>query len=341
MSATDNDVDNEVQNHNYRYNLLENYSYESHLMCTNLMQNAVLKAANQEISKRAKFYVSEKCGSVTLVNAEQLFKTYDTVSGTFTSAAGDVPFTFTPGKTVVCMADAQNYTITEVTAAGTGNADNNNAERNEQYKGFSTALAVQQVEIDALTLSTKSHLVKAGDPVTLNAAFDKMISSNTAVLTYSFDGSLFEYVGFDAAEGVTVINEESGEGFAKITVMRPGYDLEAFGNIELLAKADADLADGRQQVGLDLEYVVKDENGEKEIKTIGAHVFFVTANKDRVPGDTNDDGKVDLIDLSNMVDWFGTRSTNPDWDAKYIFFDFNSNNQIDVYDISYVARLIA
>ena len=57
-------------------------------------------------------------------------------------------------------------------------------------------------------------------------------------------------------------------------------------------------------------------------------------------GDTNGDGRVDLLDLSNMVDWLGFDDSREDWANWHIFFDFNGNGEIDIYDIAYVARLL-
>ncbi|MCL1848358.1 MAG: M28 family peptidase [Clostridiales bacterium] len=146
--VTDSADDIEYQDHNSRDNLEENYSYERLLMCTNLMENAVLKAARQEVSKKAKFYVDEFAGTVTLHNAEQLFKTYDTVSGAFVSAEGSLPFTFTADEAILDLADPSAYAINNVIAKGTGTADNLNAARNEQYSTFTAGIAVEMVTLD-------------------------------------------------------------------------------------------------------------------------------------------------------------------------------------------------
>ena len=75
--------------------------------------------------------------------------------------------------------------------------------------------------------------------------------------------------------------------------------------------------------------------------TAGATVRFTTLGGGTlVEGDTNEDFMVDMIDLSNMVDWFGYNEETEGWDDWYVYFDFNGNGRIDVYDIAYVARLI-
>lgn len=57
-------------------------------------------------------------------------------------------------------------------------------------------------------------------------------------------------------------------------------------------------------------------------------------------GDTNGDGRIDLLDLSNMIDWLGFNDSREDWADWHIYFDFNGNGEIDIYDIAYVARLV-
>ena len=49
--------------------------------------------------------------------------------------------------------------------------------------------------------------------------------------------------------------------------------------------------------------------------------------------------EVTLIDLSNVIDLFGVKNTEPAWeDAKY--YDYNNNGEIDIYDITVLARKV-
>jgi Ca2+-binding EF-hand superfamily protein len=58
-----------------------------------------------------------------------------------------------------------------------------------------------------------------------------------------------------------------------------------------------------------------------------------------MPGDTDGDGVITLIDISNIVDMFGVNSEDPLW-AEARFFDFNNNNEIDIADIVVIAKQI-
>ena len=196
----------------------------------------------------------------------------------------------------------------------------------------------------ALKLSTAAHNVKAGDYFTLNAAFDDRQDSNAAILEFAFDGSKFEYAGFSPAAGVTVVNTGYGAGCARITLISMDYDLKELGVIMLRAKEDAVLANEFQTVGVSADYVIKKADGTKEILAAAGSAKFTTLGGSgggpALPGDTNFDGVLDLIDLSNMIDWFGLDTSDASWDTLYIFFDFNNNGAIDISDIAYVAQRI-
>ncbi len=210
-------------------------------------------------------------------------------------------------------------------------------------KALNEAVEALEFTPSAISLTTDAHNVKVDEHFVLDATFNEVTGTNAAVLTYNFDGKLFDFANFTPAEGVTVVDRQYGEGFAKITVMAPDYETKELGSIMLHAKADAALVKEEQDVVLNAEYVVK--NGDdKTIETATAVAAFTTlgngSGEPAIPGDTDDNGELDLIDLSNMIDWFGTTDEDADWDEIYTFFDFNDNGEIDIYDISYVARAL-
>ena len=195
-----------------------------------------------------------------------------------------------------------------------------------------------------LRVSTGAHHVQAGDYVSLDTGFVVPVSTNVVVLKYNFNGNLFDYASFTPADGTTLLKTEFGDGFATLTVMIPDYNAKALGALMLYAKADT-LPTGIQSVSVSALYVLKDSQAKKTVEStaVAAASFTVIGaggDGPEILGDTNYDGKLDLIDLSNMIDWFGIDSSDAGWNSIYIFFDFDNSGNIDIFDIAYVARLI-
>jgi len=143
-----------IQIYGWRYHSardnMEDYSYDNHLKAVNLMANAIEKAIELEVTKRAKFRIDESAGTVTLHNADQIFKTYDKISGTFVGPDGNIPFVFTPENTDFSLEDAGDYDITRIVGSGIGISNHRNAAGNEVYTEFTTKLAAQIVTLDEL-----------------------------------------------------------------------------------------------------------------------------------------------------------------------------------------------
>jgi hypothetical protein len=197
-----------------------------------------------------------------------------------------------------------------------------------------------------LKLSTDAHLVANDDYANIQTAFGEAVNANTAILRYAFDTDTFEFADFHPADGVTVISKDSTESGATVIVMVPNYNMQFFGALTIHAKPNAPLSNGSASVYVNAEYVVKDETGGKEILFAEASTTFTTRGngsggwEPTMMGDTNADGVINLIDLSNMIDWFGITASDAGWTAIYTFFDFNNSGAIDIYDVAFVAMLL-
>jgi len=190
-----------------------------------------------------------------------------------------------------------------------------------------------------LSLKLNTQALDAGQDLTVETSFNNQVDSNVAKLMYTFSDELFEYKRFVTASGVTVLNEEITAGKAVITVMVIGYDTKTYGNLELTAKKNVDVV---FTVSLSNELVVKAEDGSKESVT-----YTVSVTSDpcgggdgRIPGDFNGDGKVDILDLSDMIDAFGITSSHLEWATIYRYMDFNQNGEVDIQDIVLLTRHI-
>ncbi len=190
---------------------------------------------------------------------------------------------------------------------------------------------------DVLNVTTDANLVKQGDYFRVNAGFEEEVASNAAILTYSFDSSKFEYRGYTAAAGETVLDTQAENGTLRLTVMKNGYATKSYGTVLFSVKEDADVKSEDNSVALQAEYAVKAADGSKSIKSATASTSFTSSGG--TAGDVNGNGSLDLIDLSDLIDAFGMTSADPQWN-KYKFFDYNKNGQIDIFDISSVAKLI-
>lgn len=137
-------------------------------------------------------------------------------------------------------------------------------------------------------------------------------------------------------EGVTYITSDVGDGNIKLTMMIPDYNAKDLVSLRFRAKEDADIQNAEYSISATANFAYKNSAGDKSIlSAYGATVFTGTGNT----GDTDGDGKVTLIDLSNVIDMFGVKSGDALWtEAK--FFDFNKNNEIDIADIVVIAKLI-
>ena len=186
-------------------------------------------------------------------------------------------------------------------------------------------------EPTVLRVKTDAHMVKTGDYFRVTPYFTREIKSNTAVMSLVFDPNKFEYRGFTPADGVTVLNTIVSSGNLQITVMVDDYKSLEYGEVLFSAKDDADLKNEDNEITVAVQYVVLQENGTKVIKSEVASTIFSTW--------IGEDGPVTLIELSNLIDVFGMTSADPKW-PDFKFYDYNNNQEIDISDISELAKKI-
>ena len=186
-------------------------------------------------------------------------------------------------------------------------------------------------------------IVIEGGKINLATSLSQLVPSNAAMVTYKFDSTKYQYDGTEHlnatetdARSPVLITEVVEDGIVNITYMFDEYSMNYFDLAVFTAKADVNLQKDSDAIDVSVSFVWMDTDGSKSIKTVTAS----TADGEGILGDTNGDGVVDLIDLSNMVDWFGYNTDTPEWETKYINFDFNKDGTIDISDISFIAKLI-
>lgn len=67
------------------------------------------------------------------------------------------------------------------------------------------------------------------------------------------------------------------------------------------------------------------------------YVFKVPGTESYLPGDINNDGRIDANDLTSYMNYTGLRAGDPDFEGYVSVGDINRNGLIDAYDISVVA----
>ena len=190
-----------------------------------------------------------------------------------------------------------------------------------------------------LEVTTTANLVKQGDTFDVLASFRDTMATNAVSVVFNYDGSKFEFRrDLGNIDGVSCLTSEEGDGQVKLTLMIPDYNAKDLVNVRFRAKEDADLQNEESCITTVVNYVYRDElTGNKMVISTSASTSFTTSNG--IPGDTDGDGIVTLIDLSNIIDMFGVKSSDDLW-ARAKYFDFNNNSEIDIADIVAVAKLI-
>ncbi len=202
----------------------------------------------------------------------------------------------------------------------------------------------KQSRAQPLDITTTANLVKKGDYFDVKASFVEATTSNAVSFVLEYDQDKFEYAGNLGADpsqdsyidGVTYLTSDNGDGKVKFTLMIPDYKAKDLVSLRFRAKENADIQNADSSISATAYYVFKTSTGQKVVLTAFGSTDFTTSG---IPGDTDADGKVTLLDLSNIIDMFGVKKGDALW-AKARFFDFNKNNVIDIADIVAVARLI-
>ena len=195
-----------------------------------------------------------------------------------------------------------------------------------------TIIKTEETGLPELLVKIDAHLIKAGDYIKVETAFTSEVESNAAALNIGFDTTKFEFRGFSAADGVTLLNTESNDSGVVFTLMAPGYKLKKIGEILLSAKESADLGNADYSVSARVTAVLRLVGGNKVLAT-GSSASATFSAGDNVPTE------ISLIDLSNIIDKFGSTNADPDW-RNFRIYDINNNGEIDIFDIAYFARLV-
>ena len=226
-------------------------------------------------------------------------------ANTITSFASDAFLSTAPNFKIIYPKDAVNFTT-------------------PVWNGYAA-----YPELPELNVTVDKNTVKAGENFNVDVAFKEIVNGNAAILTYKYDPTKFEYENFYSLIGVdSLFIDDSESGILKITVMVREYDMKDFGNAVFSAKKDVKLTDEQNKINVEIECVIKENDVKSVAYSKGATPSWVTPTK------------YTLMDLSNIIDMFGSDNTMEKWETEYKFYDFDDNGKIDIRDIVNVAQLI-
>mgnify|MGYP000925457379 CR=1 FL=1 len=293
---------------------------------------AAILCSGGSISTSQAQIIAEKGFPVYLVGSTSDFATYGFNSSysNLLAAGVDAKMKLYPagpvfdGKHYYGAHDAWNYIY-------------NNLVEDENGETIFEWLAKQKIPMP-LNVTTTANLIKQGDIFDVLASFRDTTSTNAASIVFNFDYSKFELIGaLDAIDNVDILTREEKDGEIKLTLMIADYKAKDLAKIRFKAKENADLQNEESSIQTVVNYVYRDNTGNKYVLATSGSTSFATSGG--IPGDTDGDGIVTLIDLSNVIDMFGVTSSSSQW-SRARFYDFNNNNEIDISDIVYVAKLI-
>jgi len=326
---------------------MDNYCYDSHTITTKLIEMAVRKAIDQQVTKRAFFEVRTLSNrvEVTLQNADQIFKTFDSLTANINGA----PYQFVKGgPDIIQIPKAEAYVVGNrtrynaanavagpehftVTARGSGTADNRNEARNARLMNFSTNL---MVVVDEVIETPPSVIANIGakpvshfqDTIEFELSLKEAVNVLGVEVEFEVEGAMLAGAGFEALNGFTDIAPidwtDNGDGTWKGSVVfgaPGGYGFTAEGPVtvaKFLFSSLGLLGDASLKI-TKLEVSGYDPDAEKGKGNV---VFF---NVDIETGlavtvlynkyDLNKDGFVDLLDLGIMLMYVGLKETDEAW----------------------------
>lgn len=157
IRVTDESDDIEDINHTYKDNIVDNYSLDRHVECTNMVSKGIAKAIDSKFTKVLEYYEDAENGKVVAADTEQLSYLYDEIVYVFEKADGTT--TQTTGYAandyaVIAPADA---TLVSAQGVGIGTANIAGTFDKPKTEQYSTSMVVKEVAAPENTISDESN----------------------------------------------------------------------------------------------------------------------------------------------------------------------------------------
>lgn len=191
IRVTDESDDIEDINHTYKDNMVDNYSLDRHVECTNMVSKGIAKAIDSKFTKVLEYYEDAENGKIVAADTEQLSYLYDEIVYVFEKADGTT--TQTTGYAandyaVIAPADA---TLVSAQGVGTGTANIAGTFDKTKTEQYSTSMVVKEV---AAPESSDTNFVDTGTNVTVE--FTNPLPEGSQITVE------FKDVNNDAYEGI-------------------------------------------------------------------------------------------------------------------------------------------
>lgn len=191
IRATDKTDAIEPVNHTYKDNMVDNYSLDRHVECTNMVSKGIAKAIDSKFTKVLEYYEDAENGKVVAADTEQLSYLYDEIVYVFEKADGTTTQTTgyaTKDYAVIAPADA---TLVSAQGVGTGTANIAGTFDKPKTEQYSTSMVVKEV---AAPESSDTNFVDTSTNVTVE--FTNPLPEGSQITVE------FKDVNNDAYEGI-------------------------------------------------------------------------------------------------------------------------------------------
>ena len=184
----------------------------------------------------------------------------------------------------------------------------------------------------SILLDFSQTVILEGDYLSIDVSLSREIQSNVIVLDYLFDNELVEFASYTTPDGAALIGEaETTDYGVRIILMVQDYEMKNLGTIMLRAKETVTEPVELMRVVGQLVNKHGDEQTDKRVLSVSSDPLNIDP-KDPIVA-------IDLIYLSNVIDAFGTTSSDAAW-PEVKKYDWNNSGTIDITDIVYAAQRV-
>lgn len=164
IRVTDESDDIEDINHTYKDNMVDNYSLDRHVECTNMVSKGIAKAIDSKFTKVLEYYEDAENGKVVAADTEQLSYLYDEIVYVFEKADGTTTQTTGYAANDYAVMAPADATLVSAQGVGTGTANIAGTFDKPKTEQYSTSMVVKEV---AAPESSDTNFVDTGTNVTV------------------------------------------------------------------------------------------------------------------------------------------------------------------------------